>query len=54
MSLVHRSELSDIREGAIFNVLRAFFNELYDLAECSRADLLTDEIVRRNGIPPRT
>jgi hypothetical protein len=53
-SLVHRSELSDIKEGALFNILRAFFNELYDLAECSRPDLLTDEIVRRNGIPPRT
>jgi hypothetical protein len=53
-SLVHRSELSDIKEGALFNILRTFFNELYDLAECSRPDLLTDEIVRRNGIPPRT
>ena len=50
-SLVRRYELRDVQRAALFNILRQFFNEFYDLAECSRSDVLTDEYVRKNDIP---
>jgi len=53
-SLVRRYELSDVQQAALFNILRQFFEEFYDLAECSRSEILTDEHVRRNDIPPRS
>jgi hypothetical protein len=51
-SLVRRYELHDTREAALFDILREFFDDFYDLAECSRSEVLTGEHVRRNGIPP--
>jgi hypothetical protein len=53
-SLVRRYDFPDIKHEVLLGILRRFFNELYDLAECSRSDVLTDEIVRKNDIPPRT
>ena len=53
-SLVRRYELRNAQHAALFDVLRQFFNEFYDLAECSRSEILTDEYVRRNDIPPRS
>jgi hypothetical protein len=38
---------------ALYDVLRQFFDELYDLAECSRPDMLTDELIRLNDLPER-
>jgi hypothetical protein len=52
-SLVRRYDLESSSEPAILDILRHFFNKLYDLAECSRADVLTDEHVTKNNIPPR-
>lgn len=52
-SLVRRYDLQDTQSAGLFDVLRRFFEELYDLAELSRSDVLTDEYVGRNGIPPR-
>jgi hypothetical protein len=53
-SLVRRYDFSDPNDQVLVDLLREFFDELYDLAECSRSDLLTDEIVSRHAIPPRT
>jgi hypothetical protein len=53
-SLVRRYELRDMQRAALFNILRQFFDEFYDLAECSRSEVLTDEYVRKNDIPPRS
>jgi hypothetical protein len=53
-SLVRRYDLLDTQRAALFDILRQFFDELYDVAECSRSDILTDEHVRRNDIPPRS
>jgi hypothetical protein len=53
-SLVRRYDLPDIKNEGLLRILKAFFDELYDLAECSRSDVLTDDIVRAKGIPPRT
>jgi hypothetical protein len=53
-ALVRRYELSEIKREVLISILREFFDELYDLAECSRSDVLTDEIVHANAIPPRT
>jgi hypothetical protein len=53
-SLVRRYELRDDRIETQQDRLRLFFDEIYDLAECSRSEVLTDEHVRINGIPPRT
>lgn len=53
VSLARRYELRDTRHVALFDILRQFFSEFYDLAECSRSDILTDEHVRKNAIAPR-
>jgi hypothetical protein len=53
-SLVRRYDLQDTQRAALLDILRQFFDELYDLAECSRADVLTDEHVRKNDIPSRS
>jgi hypothetical protein len=53
-SLVHRYDLFDIKDEMLLDILRAFFDELYDLAECRRSDVLNDGIVRKNGIPRRS
>jgi len=42
---VHEQLLSEL----VASRLRQFFNELYDLAECSMPDVLTD----RNDLPRR-
>jgi len=52
-SLVRRYDLQDTQRGALLDILRQFLEELYDLAECSRSDVLTDEHVGKNDIPPR-
>jgi hypothetical protein len=53
-SLIRRYDLQISQLSALHEILRQFLDELYDLAECSRADVLADEHVTRNGIPPRT
>ncbi len=53
-SLVRRYTLRDTKRAMLLDILRQFFDELYDLAECSRSEVLTDEYVRLNDIPPRT
>jgi hypothetical protein len=52
--LVRRYELQEASDNEIHEVLREFFDELYDLTECSRSDILTDEHIRLNGLPERS
>jgi hypothetical protein len=51
-SLVRRYDLQDIQRAAVLDVLRQFLEEFYDHADCSPSDLLTDELVRKSGLPP--
>jgi hypothetical protein len=51
--IIRRYELHDTRRESLHGVLRQFFNELYDLAECSRADLLTDQHISQHDLPGR-
>ena len=53
-SLIRRYNLEDVQPATLFNILRKFFDELYDMADISRIDVLTDEHVQRNGIPSRS
>jgi len=52
--LVRRYTLRETKRAMLLDVLRQFLDELYDLSECSRSDVLKDEHVRINNIPPRT
>jgi hypothetical protein len=49
-----RYVLEDVHPHQISDVLRQFFDEFYDLAACSRSEVLTDAHVTANQIPPRT
>jgi hypothetical protein len=53
-SLVRRYDVAKTDRAAQQEILRDFFDELYDLAEVSRSEILTDEHVHANGIPRRT
>jgi hypothetical protein len=53
-SHIRRYELKGVSRAELDDVLRQFFNELYDLAECSRSEILTDEHTRRNDLPERS
>jgi hypothetical protein len=48
-----RSALTEISDQAIKQVLGDYFRELYDLATCERAKVLTDTHVATNDLPPR-
>ena len=52
--LVRRYDLTKTDSVAQREILREFFDDLYDLAEVSRSEILTDEHVRANDIPRRT
>ena len=52
--LVRRYDLTKTDSAAQREILRDFFDELYDLAEVSRSKILTDEHVHANDIPRRT
>ncbi len=53
-SLVRSYELAKTDRAAQREILRDFFDELYDLAEVSRSEILTDAHVQANDIPRRT
>jgi hypothetical protein len=53
-SLIRRYPLENASPAAVLDILRKFFDELYDLAECSRSEVLTDVHVQKNGIPSRS
>jgi hypothetical protein len=46
--------LADASQETALDTLGAFLEELYDLAECRRSEVLSDEQVRLNKIPRRT
>lgn len=48
-----RYSLTKISDDEIKMVLRNYFVELYDLAACNRAEVLTDNHVTANDLPPR-
>jgi Resolvase, N terminal domain len=45
--------LTTAGDPAMESMLQSFFIELYDLAACSRSDVLTDQLVAQYGLPPR-
>lgn len=53
-SLVRRYDLAKTDRATQQEILRDFFDELYDLAEISRSEILTDAHVQANDIPRRT
>lgn len=53
-TLIRRFELRGATQEELYDELRHFFDELYDLAECSRSEILTDEHIRRNDLPGRS
>lgn len=53
-SLVRRYDLVRIDRAAQHDVLRQFFDDLYDCAEVSRSEILTDAHVQAHDIPPRS
>ena len=53
-SLDRRYELFKTDRAAQGEILREFFDDLYDLAEVSRSEILTDQHVQANDIPRRT
>ena len=53
-ALLRQYELADTRPTTLMDRLRQFLDELYDLAECRRSEVLTDSIVKVNMLPPRT
>jgi hypothetical protein len=52
-SLIERYELRAGGRSDVFEVLRQYFEGMYDLVDCYRAELLTDEIVKTNDLPSR-
>jgi hypothetical protein len=52
-SLTKRYLLSDTKPESLLSILRQYFDEFYDLAACSRDEVLTDPIVAANGLPSR-
>jgi hypothetical protein len=47
-----RDTLRATTVGDIKNVLRTFFEELYDLAAFARADAFSDNVIAAHGLPP--
>jgi hypothetical protein len=52
--LVRKYDITDATPNAILSILRTFLDELYDHAECVRSKVLTNDLVRVNGLPPLT
>ena len=50
-SFVKRYVLDDVQPSWISDLLRQLFDEFYDLAACSRNQVLTDSLVSANGLP---
>lgn len=53
-SFQKRYVLTDVRPHHLSDILRQFFDEFYDLAACSRSEVLTDAHVAANQLPART
>ena len=51
--IASRHTLSATDERVGLQLLRSFFIKFYDLAACSRADVLTDDQVAAHGLPRR-
>jgi hypothetical protein len=52
-SIAKRYLIYDIKHDTLMNVLRSYFTDFYDLAACSRDDVLTNYIVVANNLPSR-
>jgi hypothetical protein len=52
-SILSRHSLDQVDEASILQVLRLYFEKVYDLAACSRASILTDDQVAAHSLPPR-
>jgi hypothetical protein len=46
-------QLKDGNDDSLKELLRSYFTDFYDLAACSRSEMLTDKIVVANDLPPR-
>jgi hypothetical protein len=51
--ITKRYSLSETSDRAIKELLRNYFREFYDLATCDRAEVITDDHVSGNDLPPR-
>jgi hypothetical protein len=51
--IVRAYVLSTGRDAEVMDILRQYLDDFYDLAAASRAAVLTDEIVAKQGLPPR-
>jgi hypothetical protein len=51
--ITKRYSLSETSDHAIKELLRNYFREFYDLATCDRAEVITDDHVSGNDLPPR-
>ena len=51
--IVRTYPLSTGKDAEVMNILRQYLDDFYDLAAASREQVLTDEIVAQNGLPPR-
>lgn len=52
-SLTKRYFLSDANRESMMSILRQYFDEFYDLAACSRDEVLTDQLIAAKGLPRR-
>ena len=50
--LIREYEVPDGNRETILDLLRQYFDEVYDHAECVRSKILSDEFVRSQGLPP--
>lgn len=48
-----RYSIPDISDNEIMGVLRSYFLDFYDLATCTRAEVLTDQLIATHDLPPR-
>jgi hypothetical protein len=48
-----RYTLPDASDDAVAQVIRSYFIELYDLATCMRAQVITDDLTVAHDLPPR-
>jgi hypothetical protein len=52
-SISKRYVLHDTNAASAMHILRQYFEDFYDLAACSREEVLTDKLVAAYSLPPR-
>jgi hypothetical protein len=52
-SIQRRYSITDIAGDAVKSILRSYFSDLYDLVARERAEVITDDLIKANNLPPR-